>query len=87
MYRLKSIQNKSYHPDELNKTYKDTKNKGSNKFFKSLSDSLFGDNKFSQYGSKPLKFICMNCGEEHSDRACPICGSTAVRLGEICFVA
>ena len=81
MYRLKSIQNKNYHSYGLNKANKGTNNKGSNKFFKSISNSLFGDNKFSQYNSEPLQFICMNCGKEHSKRSCPICGSKTVRLG------
>jgi predicted RNA-binding Zn-ribbon protein involved in translation (DUF1610 family) len=27
----------------------------------------------------PLKFYCMNCGNEHNKIACPKCGSKAVR--------
>lgn len=80
-YRIRSIQNRSYHTADLNRTDKESKDKDPNKFFNSLSNTLFGDNKFSQYGPQPIKFICMNCGKEHSDRACPVCGSTAVRLG------
>jgi hypothetical protein len=29
----------------------------------------------------PLKFHCMNCGQEHRKVACPKCGSKAVRAG------
>jgi ribosomal protein L37AE/L43A len=29
----------------------------------------------------PLKFYCMNCGQEHKKIACPKCGSKAVRTG------
>jgi hypothetical protein len=28
---------------------------------------------------QPLRFSCMNCGNEHSKIACPRCGSKAVR--------
>ena len=80
-YRIKSIRKRFYHTTNFNQTEKITKNKGSNKFSNSISNTLFGGNQFPQIGSQPLKFICMNCGKEHSDRACPICGSTAVRLG------
>lgn len=81
-YRIKSIQKRFHHPaDDLNKTNKETKNKGSNKFSNSISNALFGNNQFSQFGPQPLKFICMSCGKEHSERTCPVCGSTAVRLG------
>ena len=80
-YRIKLIQNNSYHPDEFNKTNRDKENKKQNKFFKSLPNSLFGDKRSSQNSPQPLKFICMNCGKVHSDRSCPVCGSTAVKLG------
>ena len=29
----------------------------------------------------PIKFSCMNCGNEHNKTACPKCGSKAVRAG------
>jgi len=29
---------------------------------------------------QPLRFSCMNCGNEHNKIACPKCGSKAVRL-------
>jgi hypothetical protein len=29
----------------------------------------------------PLKFYCMNCGNEHRKIVCPKCGSKAVRAG------
>jgi hypothetical protein len=29
--------------------------------------------------SRPLKFSCINCGNEHNRIACPKCGSKAVR--------
>jgi len=29
---------------------------------------------------KPLRFSCMNCGNEHNKVACPRCGSKAVRV-------
>jgi hypothetical protein len=80
-YRLKSIQNRLYLPSDMTKTGKEPKNKDQNKFLNSLSNSLFGDSNFSQFASPPLKFVCMNCGKEHSERICPVCGSTAVRLG------
>jgi hypothetical protein len=28
---------------------------------------------------QPLKFSCINCGNEHKENACPNCGSKAVR--------
>ncbi|HXS59779.1 MAG TPA: hypothetical protein VN703_03090 [Candidatus Sulfopaludibacter sp.] len=78
-YRIKSIQKRFYHATDMNKTNKETKSP--NKFSDSISNKLFGGNQFPQFGHQPLKFICTNCGKEHSDRACPVCGSTAVRLG------
>lgn len=80
-YRLKSIQKRFYSPTDLNKTDKGTKNKHSNRFSNSISNALFGSDQFSQFGPQPLRFVCMNCGKEHSERVCPVCGSTAVRLG------
>lgn len=29
---------------------------------------------------KPLKYYCMNCGKEHSEIACPSCGSKMKRV-------
>jgi hypothetical protein len=82
-YRVKSVQ-KRYFFSETN-SYKGnnkTKDKRNpNKFFNSLSNTLFGDKQFTQNDSQSLKLICMSCGKEHKDRACPSCGSTAVRLG------
>jgi hypothetical protein len=80
-YRIKSIEKRYYYPSTLDKGDNKTKNKRSYKFFKSISNTLFGDNLYSQFESQPLKFICMNCGKEHSGRSCPLCGSSAVRLG------
>jgi hypothetical protein len=82
-YRMKSIQKRYYYSKiGSDKGNDKTKNKGySSKFFNSLSNTLFGDNHFSWNDSQSLKLICMNCGKEHKDRACPSCGSTAVRLG------
>jgi hypothetical protein len=79
-YRFKSIRKRFYRAPDINQTNKETKNKDPNKFFNSLSNTLFGSNQSPQFGPQPLKFICMNCGKEHSDRTCPVCGSTAVRL-------
>jgi hypothetical protein len=30
--------------------------------------------------STPLKYYCMNCGKEHKEIACPICGSKMKRV-------
>jgi hypothetical protein len=30
---------------------------------------------------RPLKYYCMNCGKEHREIVCPICGSKAKRVG------
>ena len=30
---------------------------------------------------RPLRFSCMNCGNEHNKTACPKCGSKVVRPG------
>jgi hypothetical protein len=79
--RFKSIRKRFYHTIDSNQTDKETKNKGSNKFFRPFYNILFGGNQFPQFGPQPLKFICMNCGKEHSNRKCPVCGSTAVKLG------
>jgi len=51
--------------------------------YKSLSTSVHGSNVSSgpeEYGYSPLKFCCIKCGMEHTERACPRCGSTAVTI-------
>jgi hypothetical protein len=35
----------------------------------------------SSYLLDPIKFSCINCGNEHNETACPKCGSKAVRAG------
>lgn len=30
---------------------------------------------------RPLKYYCMNCGNEHREIACPNCGSKMKRVG------
>jgi hypothetical protein len=44
---------------------------------------LFGSFPSSMSGeqSKPLKYYCMNCGNEHKEIACPNCGSKMKRVG------
>ena len=53
--------------------------KGWYKGFSSLgfSRGWGASNNSSTY--KPLKFYCMNCGNEHKKITCPKCGSKAVR--------
>jgi hypothetical protein len=34
---------------------------------------------FNSFVYHPLRFTCMNCGNEHNKIACPKCGSKAVR--------
>ncbi len=34
-----------------------------------------------QVGYQPLKYFCMNCGNEHREIACPKCGSKMKRAG------
>ena len=43
--------------------------------FGSLSSSMSRDDE-----SRPLKYYCMNCGEEHREIACPDCGSKMKRV-------
>jgi hypothetical protein len=43
--------------------------------FDSLSSSMSSNDQ-----SRPLKYYCMNCGEEHREIACP-CGSKMKRVG------
>ncbi len=35
----------------------------------------------SGIGSDKLKYYCMNCGSQHSQAACPKCGSKMKRVG------
>ena len=35
----------------------------------------------SGIGSNKLRYYCMNCGEQHSQIACPRCGSKMKRVG------
>ena len=44
---------------------------------------LFGSSPFSvsDSQSRPLKYYCMNCGNEHKEIACPNCGSKMKRVG------
>ena len=35
----------------------------------------------SMYGYNPIKYYCMNCGNEHKEIACPKCGSKIKRVG------
>ena len=35
----------------------------------------------SMYGYGPIKYYCMNCGNEHKEIACPKCGSKIKRVG------
>jgi hypothetical protein len=45
--------------------------------FGSVSPLKADDNR--QY--RPLKYYCMNCGNEHKDITCPKCGSKMKRIG------
>ncbi len=49
--------------------------------YKSLSSLGGGRNVGNGSGYSPLKFYCMNCGNEHKDIVCPKCGSKAVKVG------
>jgi hypothetical protein len=44
---------------------------------------LFGSIPSSMTGNqpRPLKYYCMNCGNEHKEIACPSCGSKMKRVG------
>jgi DNA-directed RNA polymerase subunit RPC12/RpoP len=33
------------------------------------------------YGYNPIKYYCVNCGNEHKEIACPKCGSKIKRVG------
>jgi len=50
--------------------------------YKSLSSSRFGhssSNSSNLYNH--IKYYCLNCGKEHSQFACPNCGSKALKAG------
>ena len=52
--------------------------------YKSMTSSLGGswnNSVGAGMGYSPIKFYCMNCGNEHREYACPKCGSKAVRTG------
>jgi hypothetical protein len=52
--------------------------------YKSMTSSLGGswNNSVGKgMGYSPIKFYCMNCGNEHKEYSCPKCGSKAVRTG------
>jgi hypothetical protein len=54
------------------------------RFFNPLSSYIkypYTTGLFGYYNAFPLRFYCMNCGREHKERACPRCGSKAVRVG------
>ena len=42
----------------------------------SLSSSMSNNDQ-----QRPLKYYCMNCGNEHKEIACPNCGSKMKRVG------
>jgi hypothetical protein len=51
-------------------------------WYKSMFSSGFGprtDTGINGSAYRPLRFSCMNCGNEHNEIACPNCGSKAVR--------
>jgi len=50
-------------------------------WYKSLSSSGFGHSTSTSHLYTPIKFYCMNCGNEHRKIACPNCGSKAVKAG------
>ena len=82
-YRIDNIQKEYSYLSKTsnnNNNNNETKSNIVNKFFKSISNTLYS-NPFELAGSQPLRFYCMNCGKEHNKRSCPNCGSMAVRLG------
>jgi hypothetical protein len=55
---------------------------GINGWYKSLFSSGFGRRwhiGINGFAYKPVRFSCMNCGNEHNNIACPKCGSKSVR--------
>ena len=50
--------------------------------YKSFSSSVFGQNSGNSRDTySPIRYYCLNCGEEHSQFSCPNCGSKAVKAG------
>jgi hypothetical protein len=54
-------------------------NGGIRGLYKSLSSGFGNSGVPGNIGYNPIKFSCMKCGKDHNERACPKCGSTAVR--------
>jgi hypothetical protein len=77
-YRLKRMQD-NYKSSIYEHSTKNAKNKGFRGFIESITDTLFS-NPYDLLQSKPLRFVCMNCGKQHKERRCPRCGSGAVRV-------
>ena len=50
-------------------------------WYKSLSSSGFEPGSSNSHLYNPIKFYCMNCGNEHREITCPNCGSKAVKAG------
>jgi len=48
-------------------------------FFRSISSFKGSPSTENDYG--PVNYYCMNCGNEHREIACPICGSKMKRVG------
>jgi hypothetical protein len=67
---------------KLNMHFKDkpaTANlKGIIEFFKLISHNPFSH---SDDGYRRIRYYCMKCGNEHSEIACPKCGSKMKRIG------
>lgn len=51
--------------------------------YKSFCSLGFGSRSSNGVVGTPLKFYCMNCGNEHRKIACPKCGSKAVKAGQL----
>jgi hypothetical protein len=49
--------------------------------YKSFSSLGFGGRSTNGIVYTPLKFYCINCGNEHRKIACPKCGSKGVNAG------
>jgi hypothetical protein len=47
-------------------------------FFRSISSNASDS---TVYGHRPIKYYCMNCGNEHKEITCPKCGSKIKRVG------
>jgi hypothetical protein len=55
--------------------------KGWYKLFSSLESGRSRGSGINNSLYKPVRFCCLNCGNEHNKTACPKCGSKAVRAG------